>query len=195
MPTHRLLAASLLIALLAPSPLLRAQSEPPAAPPVPQTLAEADAQRARAEAMRQAADQRLVEEQQACYAKFLVNDCLDAAKKRRTAAQIEARELDLPAREFQREAKRAEADAKDAKRIADAPRRAAEQQQQSEDFRASEAARAAEREKKIADKAVQAAEGRQKAAAEQTERQKKLADRARRDAELADKKAREAAGQ
>ena len=143
--------------------------------PVPQTLEEADAQRARAEQMRRDADARYAEEQQACYAKFLVNDCLDAAKKKRTATMIEARELDLPAREFQRDAKRADVDARDRKRADEAPQRAAEQQQQAEAFRAEEARRAAEREQKIADKARQAEEGRKKTAEEDARRAQKLA--------------------
>jgi len=190
MNIRRLLARSLLIALPSLGASAWAQN---AAAPVPQTLEEANAQRARATQMHDAAEQNFIAEQEACYAKFLVNSCLDDAKKRRTAALIEARQFDIPAREFQREAKRAEVDAKDAQRAADAPRRAAEEQAQAEKFRADEAARAAEREKKIANKARQAAEGRQNSAAEQAQRQAKQAERAKRDAELADKKAREAA--
>ena len=189
MPIHRLPAGVLLLACLAHGPLLWAQSAPP---PVPQTLDEADAQRARAESMRQTAEQDFIAEQQACYSKFLINACLDDARKKRTATLIEARQIDLPAREFQRAAKRAEVDAREQQRIDDAPRRAAGQQQDADDFRASEAARAAEREKKIADKARQAEEGRKASAADEARRKQKLADRAKRDAELAEKRAREA---
>jgi colicin import membrane protein len=185
MPFSRLPAASLLIALLLPSPALWAQT--------PQTLEEAAAQRARAEQMRDAAEKNFVAEQQACYDKFLVNSCLDDAKKRRTAALIEARNVDIPAREFQREAKRAEVDAKDQKRAAEAPRRAAEEQAQAESFRAEEAIRAAEREKKVAEKARMAAEGRQKTAADQARQKEKQQQRAQRDAEITARKAQDAA--
>ena len=189
MPNHRSFARAVLVAALttlAAPALVRAQTAPA---PVPQTIEEADAQRARAEQMRRDAEQRYVDEQQLCYAKFLVNDCLDAAKKKRTAAQIEARELDLPAREFQRAARRAEVDAKEQKRADEAPQRAAEQEQQAEEFRATEARRAAEREQKIADKARQAEEGRKKTAEEDARRAQKQAERAKRDAELEAKRA------
>ena len=188
MSNHRSFACCVLFVAL--TGLAHAQGAPV---PLPQTLDEANAQRARAEQMRRDADARYSEEQQACYAKFLVNDCLDAAKKKRTAAMIEAREIDLPAREFQRDAKRAELDARDQKRADEAPQRAAEQEQQAEEFRATEARRAAEREQKIADKARQAEEGRKKTAEEDARRAQKLAERAKRDAELAAKRAEKAA--
>ena len=90
-----------------------------AAPPVPKTLEEADAQRARASEMRSQAEKTLAAEQAACYQKFLVNSCLDDAKKKYTRTSIEARELDQPARDFQRDAKRKEVEAKEQKRAAD----------------------------------------------------------------------------
>ena len=186
MPNLRPFACAVLFAGLAAAVPAHAQSAPV---PEPRTLDEANAQRARAEQMRRDADARYAEEQQACYAKFLVNDCLDAAKKKRTATMIEARELDLPAREFQRDAKRADVNASEQKRADEAPQRAAEQQQQAEAFRAEEARRAAEREQKIADKARQAEEGRKKTAEEDARRAQKLAERAKRDAELAAKRA------
>lgn len=191
MPVHRLLAGSLLIASLCFCPVLWAQTA--AAADLPQTLDEANAQRARAVQMRDAAEQNFIAEQQACYDKFLVNSCLDDARKRRTQALIDARNVDLPGREFQREAKRAEVDAKEQKRAAEAPQRAAEQQQQAAEYRVEESARAAEREKKIAEKAAMAAEGRQKTAADQKKQQEKQAQRAKRDAEVAARKAQDVA--
>ena len=189
MNIRRLLAHSLLIALPSLGATAWAQN---AAAPIPQTLEEANAQRARATQMRDTAEENFIAEQQACYAKFLVNSCLDEARKRHTDALIEARKLDAPAREFQREAHRAEVEAKAAQRAAEAPQREAEQKEQAENYRAEEAAKAAERERKIAAKAQQAAEGRQKAAAEQASRQAKLAKRAREDAERTARKAEEA---
>lgn len=160
---------------------------------IPQTLEQAADQRARAKQLVAESDARYAAEQQACYSKFLVNSCLDEARKRHTQALIDARNLDIPARDFQREAKRADVEAKEAQRAADRPLREAEQQAQGESYRAEEAAKAAEREKKIAAKAQKAAEGRQKTAAEQARRQAKQEQRAKDDAARAAKKADEAA--
>ena len=135
MHIHRSLTGALLVGSLLFSATLRAQA------PSPQTLEEANAQRARAEQMRDAAERNFLVEQDACYDKFQVSSCIDSAKKRRTQALIDARNFDIPAREFQREAKRAEVDAKEQKRDVDAPRRAAEQQQQAAEFRAEETAK------------------------------------------------------
>ena len=62
-----------------------AWAEAPLPPPdVPQTLEQAAAQRQRASAMRAEAERRHLADQDRCYTKFLVNDCLAAAKKRYT---------------------------------------------------------------------------------------------------------------
>ena len=163
----------------------------PAAAPVPQTLEQADEQRARATQMRSDSEKRLAEEQAACHKKFLVNSCLDDAKKRHTQSMIDARKLDTPARDFQREAKRAEVEAKEKQRAADNAQRAIDQKEEAATYRSAEAAKAADRERKKAAKAQQAAEGRQKRAAEDAKRQEKQEKRAKKDAERAEKKARE----
>ncbi len=152
-------------------------------PPQPQTLEEAGAQRQRAASMRAEAERRHEVEQKDCHTRFLVNDCLAAAKKRYTAAIIEARRLDQPARDFEREAKRQEVEAKEAQRLTDQPRREAEQQESAERFRAQEAAQAAAREQKLATKAAKAEEGRRKEAARQAKRQARIEKRAQQDAE------------
>ena len=175
---------STLIALLAISPSLWAQT--PA--DVPQTLEQANAQRERAAQMSRDADQRYANEQAECYKKILVNGCLADAKKRQTQATIESRNLDAPARDFQREAHRAEVAAKEAQRAADNASRETEQKTQAEQHSVDEAAKAAEREKKIADKEQKAIEGRQKLEAEQAKRQAKLANRAKQEAERAAKR-------
>jgi len=180
----------LLIALLLTSPLLSqfAGAQTPA-PEIPQTLEQAIAQEQRASAMRKAAADQHLEDQAACYKLFQVSSCLEKAKKRYTQSIIDARNIEIPAREFQREAKRADVEAKEAQRAADLPRREAEQKTQATTFRADEALKAAEREKKIADKARQAAEGRQKSAAEQAERKARNQERAENDAKRAARKA------
>ena len=154
---------------------------------IPQTLEQATAQRERAAQMRKESDALFASEQDACYKKFLVNSCLDDAKKRHMQTTIEARKLDSAGRDFQREAKRAEVEAKEAKRATDLSARAAEQKAQTETYRAEEAARAAAREEKIAAKARKAKASRQKTAAEQAKRQAKQEKRAQKDAERAAK--------
>lgn len=190
---RRALDNGLVLVALLSSPLIWAETPAPAEIPIPQTLEQADAQRERVKQMRDEADRNYESEQKACYKKFLVNSCLDDAEKRHTQAMIDARELDIPAREFQREAKRAEVEANEAQRAANLPRRKAEQKEQAEQYRADEAAKAEKRAKKKADKELKAAENRQKLAAEQAKREAKQEKRAKQDAERAAKKAREAA--
>jgi len=190
MHIRNLLISSLSVLSLSISYPLWAQTAATAqSPDTPQTLEQAAAQRARASAMRNSAEQRYAVEQSACYKKFLVNSCLDDAKKRYTQSVIDARKVDIPAREFQREAKRADAEAVEAKRAADRPLRESGQKDQAEAFRADEAAKASEREKKQAAKAQQAAKGQQKTQADQAKRQARQEKRAKADAERAAKKA------
>ena len=167
--------------------------EPAPAVPQPTTLEAAAAQRQEADRMRKSAEDLFAAEQAACYKKFLVNDCLEDAKKRRTQSMIEARNLDAPARDFEREAHRAEVEAKEALRAKETPQRELEQKEQGEAYRAEETARAAEREKKLADKEAQAAKARQKAAEEQAKRKAKLEKRRKKIEESAAKRAREEA--
>lgn len=160
---------------------------PAASPPL--SLEEARAQRAHASTLKDEAQQRYAAEQNACYKKFLVNDCLDDAKKIYTELMIKARELDQAGRLVEREAHRREVANKEAARAVDLPQREAEQQAQAERYRAEEAGKNAERERKLADKARQAEEGRRKTAAEQAARRQKLEQRAKEDAEREAKKA------
>ena len=190
MPIRSSLIRNLFALSLLVSPAVWAQTQPPE---VPQTLEQATAQRARAAQMVNEADQRYADEKAICYTKFLVNGCLADASKRHTDALIDARNVDIPARNFQREARRTDVETKEAKREADRPLREAEQNEQADSYRADEAIKTAEREKKIAEKEKQAAEGRQKLAEEQARRQAKLQQREKRDAELAAKRAEKAA--
>ena len=161
--------------------------EPVAAPTM--SLEEAHAQRARAEVLKAEAEKRYAAEQDACYRKFLVNDCLDEAKKIHTESMLKVRELDQAGRQVEREANRRDVEAREAARAAELPQREAQQRAQAERHRAEEAGKAAERERKLADKARQAGEGRRKTASEQAARSQKQAQRAKDDAERAAKKA------
>ena len=171
------------LALFLCSMPLFAQTAP--TPPVPTTLEEAAAQRERARAMNEEADRRFTAEQAECYRRFLVNACLDEASKRRTQTRIEARQIDMPAREFQREANRAEVEAKEAQRDAENRQREIDQREDAQRFRETEAEKAAERARKTAEKQEQAAAARQKTAADQAERAKREEQYRKQDAERA----------
>lgn len=184
----RLIPALMLFA----STMLYAQTEAPSAP-VPQTMEQADAQRQKAETMRKDAEKRHQAEQAACYQKILVNACLDDAKKRYTNTMIEARKLDAPARDFQRETRRTEVEGEKAQRDAERPVREAEQKEKAEQYRTTEAEKAAAREQKQLEKEQKAAENRQKLADERAKRKVKEEKRAKKQAEQIEKKARERA--
>lgn len=180
-------AQSLLIALISMSGA--AWAEAPSPPPIPRTPEEAAAQKARALEMRREADRRLSADEEICHTKLLVADCLSAARKRHTALVVEARKLEQPARDAEREARRQDLAAKEAQRKAEQNARAVEDKERTERYRAEEAAKASEREQKLADKARKAEEGRRKTAEEQARRQAKQERRARKDAERQAKKA------
>ena len=182
---------SLLIGFIVASAAVWAETPTP--PPIPQTLDEAAEQKARATELRAEADRRLRADEDLCQRKLLVADCLSAARKRHTALVVEARKLEQPARDFEREARRQDLAAKEAQRAADQNARAIENRESGERYRAEEAAKASEREQKIAEKARKAKQGRHKLAAEQARRQAKQERRARQDAERQAKQAARAA--
>lgn len=160
--------------------------------PVPSTLEEATKQRELADQIKNKAEEQYRNEQNECHRKFLVNDCLDDAKKRYTEKIVYARRLETPAIAFQREVRRAKSDEKQAQREADLERRQEEEEKQIQEFRDSEAKKSAEREKRTEDKARKAEEQRKKIAQDQARRQEKQAQRAKKDAERAAKKAKRA---
>ncbi|MDR3298461.1 MAG: hypothetical protein LBU43_00290 [Candidatus Accumulibacter sp.] len=163
------------------------------ATPVPQTLAQAEAQSRKAEDMRREAQRRFEEEDAACYQKILVNPCREDARKRHTQAIIEARQLEIPAREFQREHRRGEVEEEKSRRTAEAPAREAERQEQSERYRDEQAEKAVGLEQKRRNKETRAEENRAKQAEEQAKRQLKEERRAQRQAERIEKTAKKRA--
>lgn len=171
------------------SGVLWAADVSPLQPKVPTTSEEAVAQRALAETARADAERVYKTDQNECYGKFLVADCLAAAKKRYTARLVEARNFEQPARDFQRESRRREVDEKEAQRADDQLRRAADEKAAVERYHAEEAAKDAERRQKLADKARRAEEGRQATAAAEARRQAKRQQRAQSDADRAAAKA------
>ena len=144
--------------------------------------------------MEQAADAKFKADQEACYKKFLVSDCLEEASNLYKKTTREANRKTLEGSELERDVKRSEVAAADAKRAAEAPRREAEQKAQAESFRDTEAKKADARAAKIAEKQKQAAEGRKKRADDLARQQKKVQENAEKQAKAAEKrKAREAA--
>ncbi|MDR2507875.1 MAG: hypothetical protein LBD67_07785 [Candidatus Accumulibacter sp.] len=169
-----------------------AADETPAVPQ-PKTIEEADAQRERASEMRSEAKKRYERESKACYGNFLVNACLEKAKERQTQTMIEARHLDAPARRFQQETRRAEADAEDKRKEAERTAREAGQKQRTADFHAKEDMKTAEREQKMTGRQRKIAETRRKNARKEVKRQEREKSRAERDAKRVAKKTREEA--
>jgi hypothetical protein len=181
-----------ILLLMLSLPLCAQDADTPAAP-VPRTNEQAEAQRQKAEDMRKEAKQRYTEDEAACHQKILVSGCLVDAKKRYSNTIIEARKLEAPAREFQRESRRKEVMTEKDQRATERSVREARQQEQAESYRASESAKAAEREQKQLDKERKAEEYRKKQAEKQAERQLKEEKRAKKQAERLEKKAKKQA--
>lgn len=156
---------------------------------LPQDAEQAATQRAQAESLRAETEKRFLEEQNACYGKFLVSSCLIDAKKARTQALLEVRRLQQGVNEFERERRRQEVEAKVAARATELSGRDAEQQEQGERYREEEARKAAIRERKLAEKEQQAEEGRRKFEAQQAAQRQKQAGRTQKEADRAAKEA------
>jgi hypothetical protein len=173
--------------LLASLPFLARAAESPAS--APQTLEQAEAQLQRAEALRDEARQRYAAEEAACYRKVLVGGCLEDAKERHMKAVIEARQIEIPAREFKRASRRAEVEEEKSRQAAERPAHGARQLERAERYRTEEAAKAEDREQKRLKRERKAEEKRQKLAEERAERKLKADKRAKRRAEQIEKKA------
>jgi hypothetical protein len=190
MPVRLQTILPVLVALAIP-PLCAQEAEKPAS--VPRTLEQAEAQLQRAETMRDEAQRRYAAEEAACYRKILVGGCLEDAKERHMEAIIEARALEISAREFKRVSRRAEVEEEKSRQAAERPAREAGQQERAERYRTEEAAKATEREQRRLDRERKAEEKRQKLAKTQAERKLKADKRAKRHAEQIEKKARQRA--
>jgi hypothetical protein len=161
--------------------------------PVPRTLEQARAQRQEAEDIREEAQRRYAEEEAACHEKILVGACLEMARERRTKAIIDARRLDAPAREFEREFRRNEVEEEKGQRAVERLTREARQQEQAERYRAEEAEKVADRERQRQKKERKAEENRKKLAERQTKRRIEEEKRAKRQAEQIEKAAKKRA--
>lgn len=131
----------LVLALSGLSLVARAQDDPGAA-----------AERARLTSERAAAEAAFKSEEKACYGKFGVNDCLNAAKARRRAALADLRRQETSLNDAQRKGKAAQ-------RIRDDEERAAAERRREEAQRAKSAQSHKQREAQAADKAATRASG------------------------------------
>lgn len=151
-------------------------------------LDKAAAMQAESKARQDEADALLVQKNEVCASKFLINDCRNAAAKEHLKTTREARRLEIDGKAIEREVKREQLSDRNRVQAEDAPRRAAELElRQAESMNARQAA-----EDKIAAaraaKAAKAAEGEKRKLAEAEKQRKKQADH---DARVA-KKVREA---
>jgi hypothetical protein len=114
----RALAAALLLAALAGCAAVKPQ-QPEAPAPPSHSVAEADRKLALAARDRAQAEAAFAASEQVCYAKFLVNSCLDKAREKRRAALAAVRAIEIEADRFKRQAKVDERDRELAKAEAD----------------------------------------------------------------------------
>ncbi|MDB5948192.1 MAG: hypothetical protein JWR65_47 [Massilia sp.] len=103
-PRCRAFGAALLAALLTGCVAVKPQQLDAAAPPS-HSVPEADARLAKAAADRARAEAAFAVDEQQCYTKFLVNNCLDKARETRRAALSGLRAIEIEAERFIRQAK------------------------------------------------------------------------------------------
>jgi colicin import membrane protein len=151
-------------------------------------LDKAAALQAESKARQDEADALLVQKNEVCATKFLINDCRNAAAKEHLKTTREARRLEIDGKAMEREVKREQLSDRNRVQAEEAPRRAADLElRQAESMNARQVAEdkmAATR----AAKAAKAAEGEKRKLAEAEKQRKKQADH---DARVA-KKVREA---
>lgn len=179
---HRslLLAAGLILAL-SRAPLGLAADDPtPAGEPSAaqkaaweERLREAKSLQRDAKAKKDESERRYEAEQKACFSRFRVYDCQDAARQRHLAVAAEARKIENYGLALERQVKKEQLADKDARRAAEAPQREADLRERETEVAADRAETAAIQEKKMADKAVKAEEGARRRADDEARRQKK----------------------
>jgi colicin import membrane protein len=96
-------AAVLLMAALAGCAAVKPETRAPVVPPS-QSVAEADARLATVGRERGQAEAAFAASEQLCYARFLVNRCLDEAREKRRTALSALRAIEIEAERFKRQA-------------------------------------------------------------------------------------------
>jgi hypothetical protein len=178
----------LLLSLLPLAASAQVNSEPLSAAEKTEKLDRARVLKTEAAEAQKAADAKQKTANEACYKKFQVSSCLDAAHKEHTASTREAKRKDLEAGEIERDVKRREVAVKDAQRAADAPVKAAAEKAKGEAYREGEAKKADTRSAKAIKKEREAAQGREKHAKEQARREQKAAAQIKKDEKVAEKR-------
>ena len=178
----------LLLSLLSLTATAQVNSQPLSAAEREEKLGRARTLKAEAAESQKAADAKQKTANDACYKKFQVSSCLDAARKEHTASTREAKRKDLEAGEIERDVKRREVAVKDAKRAADVPVKASEQKAKGEAYREEEAKKADARSAKAIKKEREAAQGREKHAKEQARRERKAESQIKKDEQVAEKR-------
>ena len=168
--------ATLMFAL-PPAGLARADEAP--------DLARAAALHSEAAAIREAATLRFSDEEIACYARFLVNRCIDQARARRVESIRQARALDTEADAIELADKNRRFAERMAEQEASAPRKAVERAEQEAKNRAESEARLREFSEKNAERTKLEQDAKTRGMQEAEARHRREADQARRRAEEA----------
>lgn len=138
----------------------------------------------------QAADAEFAEQSAACQKKFMVNACIDKARKAHLAETKAVRKMEIEASALEREVKREQIRERDARVAAEAERRKTELPARQEQLDAAREADAQRRQQRLQDKAAKAEAGARRKAEEAAAHQRKLAAH---EAKMAKRKAREEA--
>lgn len=170
--------ATLMFAL-PPAGLARADEAP--AP----DLARATALHAEAAAIREAATLRFSDEEIACYARFLVNRCIDQARTRRVEAIRQARALDTEADAIELAAKNRRFTERMEEQAANAPQKAVERAEQEARNRADSEARLRQLSEKDAERLKNEQDAKTRGMLEAEARHRHEAEQARRRADEA----------
>jgi colicin import membrane protein len=153
-------------------------------------LERASALQSEGETKKAEAEKLFEERKAACFRKFLVNRCQEAAYDDYIATAKEGRRQSNEGKAIERQVKKEQLNARDMQRIADTPQHQAELKEREADTTAARSAAAAEEAATRAKKAQQAEEGAQRKAGEAERQQRKQAEH---EARVAEKKAEAAA--
>jgi colicin import membrane protein len=138
----------------------------------------------------QVADAELAEQSAACQQKFMVNACIDKARKAHLAVTKEVRKMEIEANALEREVKREQVRERDARLAAEAEQRKAELPARQEQLAAERAADEQRRQQRLQDKADKAEAGARRKAEQADAHQRKVAAH---EAKIAKRKAKEEA--
>lgn len=172
------LRLSALLAVLVFHASVSAQEAPPGDPAA--AAARAESMRTEATTVREAAEARFAQEEVACYARFLVNRCIDQARQRRVAEVRRARALDVDAARLDLAEKNRRFVERQALDAETAPGKAIERSEQEAGKRAESEARLRSLSEKDAARVQREQEGKSRALREAEARSEREAAQARR---------------